>query len=338
MSATIKDIARAVGVSPSTVSRVINGNSAISQETRKRILAAMEEMDYHPNSRARSLVNGSTDSIGLIMDVRDEHAFFNTFFDRSVYAIERVLQDRGYTLLIANDDCSADVSMVEKLVLEKKVDGLLLPASIVRPELIGLLVENDFPFVVLGEPDRMKSETCWVDSDNEEGGQIAVRHLLEQGYERIALLVGSRKNVFVRNRISGYKRGLTEAGKTVDERLIRECQTEEDAEEAARELLHGKIRPDAFLCADNIIAWHVLQVLKQEGLPVPEEAGIVTFDNYPIAQYLDPPLSAVDVDTYGMGEQAAYQLLQKIKRADSANQHTLISTRLLVRESSKRKE
>ena len=103
-------------------------------------------------------------------------------------------------------------------------------------------------------------------------------------------------------------------------------------------MLEGKKRPDAFLCSNNVIAYHVLQTLKRKNISVPGETGVVTFDNYPFAQYMDPPLTAVDVDTFGIGEQAAFQLIHKIKRADSGNQQTLISTRLLIRESSRRGE
>lgn len=337
MSVTVKDVAKAVGVSPSTVSRVINGNTSISPKTRDRIMAAMAEMDYHPDSRARNLVNGGTGSIGLIMDAHDEDAFSNIFFDRSVFAIERFIQDNGYTLLISNDDSSGKASMAEKLVLEKKVDGLLLPSSIVRPGLVRLLQEREFPFVVLGEPNRMKEETCWVDTDNEEGGCRAVIHLVEQGYKELAFLVSSRENVFIHNRINGFKKGLIDSGKPFDDSMVIECRKPKDAEAIIRELFSQKIRPDAFLCANNMIAWHVLQVLKQEALCVPRDVGVVTFDNYPFAQYMDPPLTAIDVDTYGIGEQAARLLLQKIKRTDGMDQYTL-PTKLLVRMSSQRKE
>lgn len=337
MSVTIKDIARIAGVSPSTVSRVINGNTAISQETRSRIRAVMEELDYHPDSRARNLVNGNTDCIGLILDARDERSFFNTFFDRSVYAIERVAQEEGYTLTISNAAGEGDSSPAQKLVLEKKVDGLVIPPSVVRRDLVDMLRENGFPFVILGEPDRMEEEVSWVDADNEGGGRMAVRHLLAQGYERIALLMGSRKNVFVRNRIRGYRKGLEEAGLEPEEGLIRECGSPEDAEREAEALLNQKRPPDAFLCGDNVIAWHVLRTLRKRNVRIPKEAGIVTFDNYPFAEYLEPPLTAVDVDTYGIGEQAAYRLLQKIRKADGGERHTLISANLLIRRSSQRK-
>jgi DNA-binding LacI/PurR family transcriptional regulator len=313
MGVTIKDIAKIAGVSPSTVSRVLNGNNVISKETSDRIQLVMAEMDYHPDSRARNLITGNTNSIGLIMDAKNEFAFFNTFFDRSVYAIEKVIQDKGYTLLIANDDSMAEESLVEKLVFEKKIDGLLLPASIVHQKLVEMLKKNKFPFVILGEPDNLKVETCWVD-------------------------VGDRKNVFVRNRICGYLNGLTQSTRQIDDSLVQEGVTPETAEAVTHALLVKENRPDAFLCSDNVIAWHVLQAIKHEGLNVPNDIGIITFDNYPIAQYTEPPLTAVDVDTYGMGEKAAIQLLQIMNKVKIKNQHLLMKPVIVARDSSSRKE
>ena len=183
MSVTIKDIAGKVGVAPSTVSRVVNGSASISEETKSRILQAMEEMNYHPNSLARNLVNGYSHCIGLIMDARDDITFSNTFFNRSVYAIDKAAQTNGYNLLIANDDNSKGASPVEKLVLERKVDGLILPSNCVRTGLVEMLVKNGCPFVVLGEPSVMKTEACWVDANNEEGARMAVLHLAEEGFQ-----------------------------------------------------------------------------------------------------------------------------------------------------------
>lgn len=336
MSVTIKDIARKVGVAPSTVSRVVNGSASISEETKSRILQAMEEMNYHPNSLARNLVNGSTHCIGLIMDARDDITFSNTFFNRSVYAIDKAAQTNGYNLLIANDDNSKGASPVEKLVLERKVDGLILPSNCVRTGLVEMLVKNGCPFVVLGEPSVMKTEACWVDANNEEGARMAVLHLAEEGFQRIAFLIENRKTVFSEKRIAGYLEGLEAAGLSCGQAYIRECGLPENAETAAEEILEEREAPDAFLCSNNVIAYYTLQALKKRGIRIPEDMGVVTFDNHPFAQYMDPPLTAVDVDTFGLGEQAAFQLIHKIKRAESGSQHTLISTRLLVRRSSQK--
>lgn len=127
MPATIKDIAKKVGVNPSTVSRVINGTASISEETKQKIKDAMRELDYHPNSLARSLVNGSTFTIGLVIDAGNSDAFSNAFFIRSVSAIEAVTQQRGFNLLITSDTDKENNTAVKNLVLEKKIDGIILP-------------------------------------------------------------------------------------------------------------------------------------------------------------------------------------------------------------------
>ena len=162
MTVTIKDIAKAVGVNPSTVSRVINGTASISEETKEKILQVMKELDYHPNSLARSLVNGSTFTIGLVIDAGNKDAFSNAFFIQSVIAIESVAQSKGYSVLITNHSLS-DSSNIKNLVQERKVDGIILPVQCMTGELIDLMTSSDFPFVVMGEPqERDLTSAVWM--------------------------------------------------------------------------------------------------------------------------------------------------------------------------------
>ncbi len=339
MSITIKDIAKKVGVSPSTVSRALNGNTRISDLTTKKIQEAMEELDYHPNSLARNFANGLTYCIGLVIDARDENTFANAFFNRSVFAIEKVLQEHGYSLIITNDRKKKEKSMVENLMLERKVDGLIMPSSIIRSELIQELNQVEFPFVVMGEPKKYKADTTWIDVDNEQGSHCAVEHLIGQGYSRIALITENTNTVFSRKRLDGYMSCLKQHGIAINQDYILEYGqniTEENKriEELALESHH----PDAFLCGNNIIAFNVLKILKKLNYQIPEEIGIVTFDNYPVAEYTDPPLTAVDVDTYGLGIQVAEQLIHKIQGSGKETNHMYIPTKLLIRESSTKGE
>lgn len=338
MAVTIKDIAKKVGVSPSTVSRVVNGNTLISKETRDKIFAAMKEMDYHPNSLARNLANGSTHTIGLVIDAQDDNTFSNAFFNRSVYAIETVLQQNGYNLLITNDREDKNCSPVEKLILEKRVDGVILPSSSVTQKLIDLLQKNDFPFIILGEPEIEKDETSWVDVDNLLGGEMAAKHLLGQGYGSIAFILENQATVFARNRVQGYRKALEENGCKVNGDYIVDCKGNcEAAYEAVRELISLQEKPDAVLCANNMIAYQVLRALRDNLISVPKDMAVMSFDNYPFAEYMDPPLSVVDVDTFRLGEQAATDLIKKIQNEDYENQQTMIATELIFRESTKRK-
>jgi DNA-binding LacI/PurR family transcriptional regulator len=338
LTVTIKDIAKKVGVSPSTVSRVANGSRAISEETRQRILDAMEEMQYHPNSLARNFANGSTNTIGLVIDAEEESTFSNAFFNRSVFAIEAVVQANGYNLLITNNRENKNRTAVNSLILENKVDGIILPSSSVTSKLINLLIEEDFPFLVLGEPEIEKDRISWVDINNTAGSELAVKHLADMGYEKIAFLFENLDTVFAKNRLSGFLEGLKKESLPCIEEFIKTCNEDMgDLDIELEKMISGEMKPDAFICSNNIIAFQVLKFLKSRKIRVPEEIGVVTFDNYPFAEYMDPPLTAVDVDTYTLGEQAASNLLNKIKRTDSGNRQTVISTRLILRQSSHRR-
>ena len=195
MSATIKDIAKIVGVSTSTVSRALNGTAPISEEVKTKIQKAIKEVDYHPNASAKSFATGVTNTIGLVLDANNETTFSNNFFNRSVYAIEKILQENAYNLLIANDNGQND-SQIFRLVQEKKVDGLIIPSSVLENRLIHFLKKEKFPFVVMGEPTEGEGTVFWVDIDNELGASEGTKHLLRQGYHEIVLIIDDDETVF----------------------------------------------------------------------------------------------------------------------------------------------
>ncbi|MDE7132277.1 MAG: LacI family transcriptional regulator [Lachnospiraceae bacterium] len=340
MKSTIKDIARKVGVNPSTVSRVINGTASISNETKEKIYEAMREMDYHPNSQARRLVNGSTFTIGLVIDAGNSDAYSNAFFISSVSAIERVTQDRGYNLLITNSGNCQNQNAVENLILENKVDGVILPVSDVTDELIELLVSKEFPFVIMGEPEKELNQDYWVDMNNEQGGRLAVQHLIQSGYHCPMLFVEDKATVFEKNRIQGFQKQLELSGIECGESNIVECGT--DAEQIIAKVnmvLHDFTKVDSIICTNNIVAFHVIQELKKGGKRIPEDMGIVAFDNYPLAEYMEPPLTVVDVNTYKLGELAANILFDKMKQIRKDDKKSLIDTQMIVRKSTRgRKE
>lgn len=338
MAITIKDVAKKAGVSASTVSRVINGKGVISEETRKKINDVMEELNYFPNSLARNFANGSAFAVGLVIDAQDENTFSNTFFNRSVFAIEKVLQENGYNLIIVNGRETIDAtSSIEKLVYEKKVDGLILPPNNMKQKLIQKFIKMNFPFVVLGEPQIFKSESSWVDVNNQQGSELAISHLKEKGYKKIAFIFSGKQNVFEQNRLLGYLKGLENEGLEIhDEYIIESTNGTEQYYNDCIAILNSENPPDAFLCSNNIIAFHILKALKNKDINIPNQVGVITFDNYPIAEYTDPALSVIDIDTYALGEHVTQILLQKIQNSKVMNQQTLISTMLILRESTNR--
>mgnify|MGYP001018304173 CR=1 FL=1 len=336
MAITIKDIAEYVGVSPSTVSRVLNGNNVISEATGKRIREAMRELDYHPNSRARNFARRSTNTIALIINADNEGAFFNTFFDRSVYAIEKVMQNHKYDVLITNDSDNTG-SSVSELVYEQKVDGLILPCASARKELLEILEKENFPYVVLGEPPIHSEDLVWVDVDNENGSRQAVRHFAEQGYQKTVLVVENEDTIFAKKRIRGYCRGISEEQKDRQDPVV--LLSSGDPVLFEKKVLESvEAHADAFLCSNNMIAYQVMSILKRENVTIPGQVGIVTFDNYPFAEYMDPPLSVVDVDTYKLGKVASELLLERISNVELDRRIVLIDTNLICRDSSKKRK
>ena len=307
MAVTIHDVAKLAGVNSSTVSRVINGKATITPDTKERVYVAMRKLDYHPNSLARSLASGLSGAIGVVVNARDAEAFSNVFFSRSLFAIEQAAQARGYQVIIANGAQSRG-GTIEALMKEHKVDGLILPPTTVKPTLMETI--GDFPYVVLGTPDTLRSETCWVDNNNEQGAEMAVRHLQKQGYQCIAYLGGHQKRGFTKRRIRGYQ-NVNSGTETI-------LNTDGTAENA------------------YTLAFDALKACKELHLSVPQEIGIVAFDNYPLAEYMDPPLTIVDIDTAMLGEQSVQLLFRRIENK-VGNQQIILSTNLVVRASSERK-
>lgn len=327
MATTINDIAKKTGVSPSTVSRVINGTAKISAETKEKIYNAMSELDYHPNSIARSLAHGSSRTISLLIDAENKpENFSNMFFSHSVFGIEREAQRNGYNLLISGYKDDEIDSAIESMILEKKTDGIIIPSSIASAGIIKKLNRDEIAYVVLGEPQECPELCSWIDINNYQGARLAVEHLRMRGYERICFFGGNEEQLFTRKRIEGFKSLISDSSLVV---------TGDGSKDELLDKAGGVIdtrRPDAVLCNDNRAAYAFIKAVKNASLSIPEDVGIITFDNYPLAEYMDPPLSVVSVDTLAQGETAASTLIQKIQGKNS-NHQILISTSVIERAS-----
>ena len=286
MAATIKDVARLAGVSPSTVSRVLNQKGVISDETKQKIASAMEQLKYVPNDIARSFANGSAHAISLVIDISDGTAYANNFFNNTVFGIETAAHQNDYNLIITNGAAAfGGISSVERLIAGKKVDGVVLPISLVTGELLRRIEDLSVPCVILGRSEEVGAEANWVDINNVQAGRRAVRLLLERGYKKIAFLSDGDGEVFNQDRIAGYRREL-----------------------AAHQL----------------------------GLRVPEQFGIISCDNTPLAELAETPITSVDVDTFALGVQAAQILIEQIEDPQTSLRQILLSTKLIERASTMR--
>ena len=197
MSATIRDVAKLAGVSASTVSRVINKSAPISGETTERIYRAMEELKYVPNDIARSFASGSARAIAIAVNVSDTRSYANRFFNNTVFGIETAAHRKGYNFIItsANDE-RGGMGSLEKLILSKKIDGLVLPVSLLQSSIVKLVEELSFPFVVLGRVKNAGSRLSWVDISNEQaGGIFSARATGASAFSRAGIRSFSRATV-----------------------------------------------------------------------------------------------------------------------------------------------
>ena len=223
-------------------------------------------------------------------------------------------------------------------MLGKKVDGVILPVSLVEPEFLAKVDALKFPCVILGRSDETDFEISWVDMNNTQAGVLATRHLIQRGYRRIAFVSESGSTTFDADRVSGYCRELAAKGLPIDsEMIIHTGAGIENAIGVVRNLLTSENRPDAVLCSSDIIALGAVRAARQVGLSVPDDLGVLSFDNTVITDITEPGITSMDVDTYELGVQTAEILISQIENPEASIRQVLLSTRVVERDSTKRR-
>ena len=337
MAVTIKDVARAANTSATTVSRVINNQCySISQETIDRVHQAVRELNYHPNARARDFARQSTRTVLWLCSLRPNAAFENPHMFEILSGAESVLSGKGYRMLVRNADTTSVTAIVEEAYASQEVDGLLIHASAVSRPLSAMLTRTHFPHVVLGKPD-FESQMCWIDINNVLSGDIAANHLLEEGYKKIAFIGGRESDRISSHRLDGVRQALAVSAHPLQEQFIWLGEsTPQEGSRMAEGLFGMADRPDAVICANNSLALGCVEAVKRLGLRIPRDVGVMTFDNYPYANMMNPPLTVVDIDVYDMGVQAGRTLLQMIGKKNQQVQTYTTTSNLIVRASTRR--
>lgn len=333
MKVTINDIAKAAGVAKSTVSKVINDAPTISEATKQKIREIMKQMNYIPSSIATQLARQKCFNVGLVIDLSRGNHFLNHFFYNIIGGVENVVGKMNYELTISNMEIGGSDNFLNRFVLSGKVDGLVLDNSILTPEIAEELNELGFPFVSIGEMDSIN----WVDIDNRTGGKMVTDHLLGQGYRKLAFVGGEDREPIFQHRYEGFRQALEQFGGESTRHFVKPgFAVEANGHRLMSELLDSGDVPDAVVCMNNYIAFGVLNAVRERGFSIPEEMGIVTFDDYPLAQFTTPPLTCLDNDTFELGILAGTMLMNRINDPDLEDNERLIEPRLIVRESSRR--
>ena len=220
--------------------------------------------------------------------------------------------------------------------MKKGSMALILPVSVLNKNLVKKMEEQKFPFVIIGEPEN-SYDTNWVDINNKMAGEISTTHLIENHFQRIAFVSGSQKDLFNRNRLDGYLTALAKHGIQPDPELIKEGGfSKEDGYAIMTAFLQLENPPDGIVFTDNLVAFGALTAIKAYGLSIPDDIGLVSFDNFPVAELSDPPITTVDIDLINLGMQAASMLLKEIQLPTKTKQQSLLSVRLIKRGTSER--
>ena len=334
MAVTIKDIAKSANVSPSTVSRVLDGNPRISSETSARIKKVMLEMDYHPNMLARSLARRNTRIVGTLMPGTRENAFQHPFFPEILRGITSQAHIDGYNILIS----SAATPHEERDVISEfskngMAEGLILMTSRHNDTVIRELTEMSFPFVLVGNPENHRNIT-WVDNDNVEAGHRLTNHFISRGCRKIAFIGLSDKYLVVKDRFEGYRRALAESGIEFNEKLVvKGAFMEGKGSAMMEELLSRNVPFTGVIAADDYMAFGAIKVLNRAGFHVPEDVAVAGFNNLKLSEYFSPALTSVDINAFELGARAFQLVHAQIEQKDFKPTHSFVDIKITTRES-----
>lgn len=323
----IRDVAKAAGVSTATVSRVMNDHPYITDETRIKVLQAMDQLGYQPSRVARRLRMQATNIFGLILS-----DIANPFFTTVVRGIEDLAYANKYSLLLCNsDEDRAKEALYLRVLLAEKVAGAIISPTDEDSIACAALIESGIPVVAMDRRLRsLRVDTVLV--DNVSGAYRAVSHLIQLGHRRIGLIGGPTTITTGRERQQGYEKALIDHGLAIDEDLIRVGDFKQDSgHQKACELLELRDPPTAIFAANNLMTLGALNAIHEKGLNIPQDVAVVGFDDMPWAPSLNPPLTTVAQPAYELGRVAAEMLLARIANPDRPIREIRLETALIIR-------
>jgi DNA-binding LacI/PurR family transcriptional regulator len=327
MPVSIKDIAKAAGVSYSTVSRALNNSPKVKPETRERIQRLAAEMGYLPSAVARSLVTQRTQTIGVVVTT-----ITDLFFAEVIHSIEETALNHGYSVILANSGGEPQRELAEIQALrERRVDGIILASAYSGSKYASVLRGTDMPVVIINNVHK-EHYGYSVEMDNCSGSRQAVRHLLEQGHRRIAYVAGPDTEWDNVERQNGYEQVLSAYGLPVDPVLIVSGGLRPaEGMAAMRRLLALAAPPTAVFCYNDATALGAIRAAHAAGLRVPQDISVVGFDDIDLAAYFEPPLTTVAQPKREMGRRAVQMLLDLL--ADKPIVDCVLPGHLVIRES-----
>lgn len=322
---TIRDVARAAGVSIATVSRVFNDNTRVSGDSCQRVRAAAKQLDYWPHSGARSLTLARTQAFGVLLP-----DLFGEFFSEVIRGIDHAARDHKLQILVSSSHADTDELVAAARALSGRIDGLIAMVPD-KGSAAGIQqIARRFPMVLLN-PRFLVPGCASVSVANYSGTSAVVGHLVALGHRRIAILKGPPGNVDAEERLRGYRDSLLTAGIDLDPALEFQGDfAESSGYQCGRAIARLRPRPSAVFATNDYMAIGLLGALRDSRVEVPRQMAVAGFDDIAIARYLNPPLTTVHVDSYEMGMRAALSLIEIMGRTSPNGREAIEMPAILV--------
>ncbi|TVY07987.1 LacI family DNA-binding transcriptional regulator [Paenibacillus cremeus] len=331
---TIYDIASHAKVSKSTVSRVLNGKTNISDESRKRILEAIKELNYQPNKLARALTNSGFDAI-LVISRPSNTTAGNPFFSEVIQSIASYAENEDFDVIIQTSRNTKEV--MEKClskIRDKMVRGIIMLSSPVNEDYLDELDKHSIPIAVIGKVKRNFNNIFSIDTNNFANSYNLVQHLIDNGHSDIACLHAPLKYNAAIDRVDGYKQCLIDNGIPVREDLIIDCgYSFEDAHERAIQLLQSERLPTAVFTVDELKIMSFYHAASQLGISIPQQVSIVGLSNGITPQLLSPPMTGIELPVSELGKIATDLLFKRIQGQADTERSIIVPAHLEERKS-----
>ena len=335
MAVTVKDVAKHAGVSPSTVSRVCNNNPAISKETRDRVLQAIEDLGYEFPTVQEAPITRTIKNVGIVLPPSDREAYENTFYLKAIRGISQICNQRQVaSTIVTGKDYEEILQSIQTLHRSNGADGFIMLYSRKDDMVVNYLCEHGLLYVVVGKPDELASQTICIDNDNLLAGREAADYLYNLGHRRIGYIGSINDFMYASDRRAGYQLSLLLHNLPVRQDYCVEMESVNATHSNdLQKMLSQTDRPTAFVVSDDMLALALERCCVQMGLSIPNDISIIAFNNSLYAQLASPQLTAVDINSYQLGQEAAAQIINHAENPNLSATKIVVPHRIVERDS-----
>ncbi len=327
----LEQIAQKSGVSRSTVSRVINHDPRVSPDTRARVELVIKQLDYQPNAAARSLAGGRSHVLGLVIPMGVGRIFTDPYFPLLIQGVSSACNALNYSVMLWIAEPEYERRTIGNILNNRLIDGVILSSMMTDDPILEALAQAELPFILIGRHPS-NNQVNYVDVDNTNSAREIVSYLLRMGYRRVATITGPQNMIAGIDRLEGYHAALRFWGVAMDARLIVDGDFSEEGGYAAMQRLLP-LRPDAVFAASDAMALGALRAIQEAGLKVPQDMGLVGYDDMPFVARTNPPITTVRQPTLKVGAVATETLIGLIEQPGSGPHRIILPTEMVIRES-----